>query len=43
MGTSPGVATEFWEWPNSDFCGDLLNFTHTLLQSEVRPTPSLAP
>ena len=35
MGVSPGVATEFWEWPQSDFCGDLLNFTSELLASEV--------
>jgi len=35
MGISPGIATEFWEWPNNDFCGDLLNFTGALLKSEV--------
>ena len=32
MGVSAGVKTEFWEWPATDFCADLLNFTHTLLQ-----------
>ena len=35
MGVSPGVATEFWEWPSMDFCSDLLNFTDTLLRSQV--------
>eukprot|EP00966_Prymnesium_polylepis_P043035 999753-Prymnesium_polylepis.1 len=23
MGVSPGVKTQFWEWPEMDFCGDL--------------------
>ena len=23
MGVSPGVKTEFWEWPDMDFCADL--------------------
>lgn len=32
MGVAPGVATEFWEWPNNDFCGDLHDYTQTLLQ-----------
>ena len=32
MGVAPGVKTEFWEWPDQDFCGDLLNYTGTLLQ-----------
>ena len=31
MGVMPGVATEFWEWPDMDFCGDLANFTAKLL------------
>ena len=35
MGVSPGVATEFWEWPGTDFCSDLLNFTDMLLRSQV--------
>ena len=31
MGVAPGVKTEFWEWPDQDFCGDLANYTHELL------------
>ena len=26
MGVAPGVATEFWAWPEQDFCGDLHNY-----------------
>ena len=32
MGVAPGVKTEFWEWPEMDFCADLYNYTHTLLR-----------
>ena len=32
MGVAPGVKTEFWEWPDNDFCADLHNYTHTLLK-----------
>ena len=32
MGVAPGVKTEFWEWPERDFCADLHNYTHTLLK-----------
>ena len=32
MGVAPGVKTEFWEWPEKDFCADLHNYTHTLLK-----------
>jgi tripeptidyl-peptidase-1 len=35
MGVAPGVATEFWEWPGMDFCGDLMKFTTELLASNV--------
>ena len=31
MGVAPGVATEFWEWPDQDVCGDLFNYTAALL------------
>ena len=34
MGVAPGVHTEFWEWPDSDFCADLLNYTSTLLEPD---------
>ena len=35
MGVSPGISTQFWEWPNQDFCADLANFTAHLLTSDV--------
>ena len=31
VAVAPGVATEFWEWPDADFCADLFNYTTTLL------------
>jgi len=37
MGVAPGVKTEFWEWPNNDFCGDLHNYTATMLAAEAPP------
>ena len=32
MGVAPGVKTEFWEWPNNDFCADLHNYSRALLK-----------
>jgi hypothetical protein len=37
MGVSPGVATEFWEYPASDFCADLASFTNTMLTGDDQP------
>lgn len=37
MGVAPGVKTEFWEWPESDFCGDLHNYTATMLAAAAPP------
>jgi len=37
MGVSPGVKTEFWSFPNTDFCGDLLNYTDQLLSTDDVP------
>ena len=37
MGVSPGVATEFWEYPASDFCADLASFTGTMLTGDDQP------
>ena len=34
MGVSPGVKTEFWEWPDHDFCADLA-------KCAAIPSPSL--
>ena len=34
MGVAPGVKSEFWEWPGQDFCGDLMNYTATLLSGD---------
>jgi subtilase family serine protease len=31
MGVAPGVKTEFWEWPDGDFCADLHNYSTALL------------
>lgn len=44
MGVAPGVATEFWNWPAQDFCGDLANFSAALLAyPALRPrTPGRA-
>ena len=37
MGVSPGIATEFWEWPSRDFCSDLNNYTNALLDATEPP------
>jgi tripeptidyl-peptidase-1 len=37
MGVAPGIATEFWLWDANDFCGDLKNWTTTLLAAESPP------
>ena len=37
MGNTAGVRTEFWAWPDDDFCGDLHNYTATLLASSSPP------
>lgn len=37
MGVAPGVKTEFWEWPEHDFCGDLHNYTATMLAATEPP------
>jgi len=37
MGVAPGVKTEFWEWPQNDFCGDLHHYTATLLAAAAPP------
>jgi len=33
MGVAPGVKTDFFEWPEMDFCSDLLSYTSALLDS----------
>jgi len=37
MGVAPGIATEFWLYDPSDFCGDLKNWTNTLLSVDSPP------
>jgi len=37
MGVSPGVQSEFWEFKNMDFCGDLKNWTTALLADDDVP------
>jgi len=37
MGVAPGVLTEFWYFRPSDFCGDLKNWTQTILATEDPP------
>ena len=37
MGVAPGIATEFWLYDPNDFCGDLKNWTSTLLEAEDPP------
>merc|ERR1719265_2136930 len=37
MGMAPGVLTEFWYFEPSDFCGDLKNWTQTILAAENPP------
>ena len=34
MGVSPGVKTDFFEWPEMDFCADLHAYTAALLDSD---------
>lgn len=34
MGNAPGVKTDFFEWPEMDFCSDLLSYTSALLDSD---------
>eukprot|EP00316_Scyphosphaera_apsteinii_P011229 CAMPEP_0119307148 /NCGR_PEP_ID=MMETSP1333-20130426/7721_1 /TAXON_ID=418940 /ORGANISM="Scyphosphaera apsteinii, Strain RCC1455" /LENGTH=758 /DNA_ID=CAMNT_0007310623 /DNA_START=26 /DNA_END=2302 /DNA_ORIENTATION=+ len=40
MGVAPGVKTQFWEWPNMDFCGDLHNYTAAMLAADEPPLSS---
>jgi hypothetical protein len=35
MGVAPGIHTEFWEWPQNDFCADLANYTSALLSPQT--------
>ena len=37
MGVTPGIATEFWEWPGNAFCSDLYNYTNALLDATEPP------
>jgi tripeptidyl-peptidase-1 len=37
MGVAPGLLTEFWYWAGMDFCGDLKNWTNTILSTEGAP------
>lgn len=37
MGVSPGVKTEFWEFPGQDFCGDLHMWTGNLTSGDDCP------
>ena len=37
MGVAPGVKTEFWEYKNMDFCGDLASWTNALLSTDDAP------
>jgi len=37
MGVAPGLKTEFWYWAGMDFCGDLQNWTNTILKTEDAP------
>jgi len=37
MGDAPGLLAEFWYWAGMDFCGDLKNWTHTILTSDDAP------
>lgn len=34
MGVAVGVKTEFWEYPNNDFCGDLNTYTTEILSGD---------
>ena len=37
MGVAPGVKTEFWLFNHGDFCGQLLNWTNTILATQDAP------
>ena len=37
MGVAPGVKTEFWEFPAQDFCGDMHNYTTTMITGDDQP------
>ena len=37
MGPAPHVKTEFWLWKGMDFCGDLKNWTETILSTSSPP------
>ena len=37
MGVAPGIATEFWLYDPNDFCGDLKNWTESLLSAKAPP------
>lgn len=37
MGVAPGLLTEFWYWGSTDFCGDLLSWTDSILRSNDPP------
>eukprot|EP00656_Telonema_subtile_P001600 TRINITY_DN106_c0_g1_i1.p1 TRINITY_DN106_c0_g1~~TRINITY_DN106_c0_g1_i1.p1 ORF type:complete len:553 (+),score=137.57 TRINITY_DN106_c0_g1_i1:146-1804(+) len=38
MGVSVGIKSEFWLYNSNDFCGDLANWTNTILSTEGAPT-----
>jgi subtilase family serine protease len=37
MGVAPGILTEFWYYKPSDFCGDLKNWTHSIMSADDPP------
>jgi hypothetical protein len=37
MGQTTGLKTEFWLYNNNDFCGDLVNWTSTILADANAP------
>ena len=37
MGVAPGIKTEFWLFNSGDFCGQLLNWTNTILATQDAP------
>jgi len=37
MGVAPGLLTEFWYWGSNDFCGDLVDWTDSILTSNDPP------
>jgi len=34
MGVAEGIKTEFWEYPDNDFCGDLNSYTNEILSGD---------